>query len=166
MHRPFEPFAHGNLNRSENHRIGIADRARVNHIHHRARKSTHGIVPRGKMRFKSQRVVALTDDQAARTERRQYLFAVLGDPAGVARLFGRHPSTASRWLSGDRPLPADAARELLRLAQYAQSRLIEAAFDLNLDIQQGEARAARGRARRRQAFHDRFGDWPRQVPPS
>jgi hypothetical protein len=118
------------------------------------------------MRIINQRVVALTDDQIARAERRQYLFAVLGGPAGVARLLGRHPSTASRWLSGDRPLPADAARELRRQAQYAQSRLVEAAFDLNADIQQGEMRAARGRVQRRQAFHDRFGYWPRQVPPS
>lgn len=106
------------------------------------------------------RMITMSDDQLARAERRQYLFAALGGPAAVARTFGRHPSTGSRWLSGALPLPADVARELHRRAQYVQSRLIEVASDLNLDIQRGDERATRGRARRRQAFFNRFGHWP------
>jgi hypothetical protein len=137
-------------------------RGRKQTTFHRAPKSPHGIVTGGKLRFKPQKTISLTDDQIARAERRQYLFAALGGPAAVARMFHRHPSTASRWLSGDRPLPVDVARELRRLGQYAQSRLIEAGSDLNLYIQQGEQRAVWGRTARRQAFRQRFGHWPEQ----
>jgi hypothetical protein len=89
------------------------------------------------------------------------LFKALGGPAGVARLVGRDRSTTSRWLSGARPIPAWAAKRLREFAQYLASRMADAAIELKLrHIPESEARAARGRARRRQAFFDRFGYWP------
>jgi hypothetical protein len=89
------------------------------------------------------------------------LFTSLGGPAGVARLVGRHRSTASRWLSGSRPMPAWVARRLREMAQYLGSRMAEAAIELKMEhIPEGEVRAARGWAGRRQAFHKRFGHCP------
>jgi hypothetical protein len=47
------------------------------------------------------------------------------------------------------------------MAQYLGSRMVDAAIELKMEqIPEVEARAARGRAVRRQGFCHRFGHWP------
>ena len=61
-------------------------------------------------------------------------------------------------------MPAWAAIRLRELASYLASRMTDVAIELKLKhIPEAEQRAARGRARRRQAFYDRFGHWAREV---
>ena len=92
------------------------------------------------------------------------LFAALGGPAGVARIVRRHPSTASRWLNGHRPIPAAAAKRLHKEAADLATGLIAAGTELmHRIIPEAERRAAAGRIRRREAFQDRLGHLPEQY---
>ena len=55
----------------------------------------------------------------------------------------------------------EVARVLRDRIRYIASRLTELAYELkSQDIPRGGYRAQRGRARRRQAFFERFGHWP------
>jgi len=88
------------------------------------------------------------------------LFRALGGPAGVARLLAGslyNEPLAFRCQA----MPAWAAIRLRELASYLASRMTDAPIELKLKyIPEAEQRAARARARRRQAFYDRFGHWP------
>jgi hypothetical protein len=51
-------------------------------------------------------------DDLSKSEGLGRLFSALGGTAAVPRMFDRHPTTVSRWRTGDRPLPAEVPRDL------------------------------------------------------
>jgi DNA-binding transcriptional regulator YdaS (Cro superfamily) len=92
--------------------------------------------------------------RATKASRLDGLIRALGGTAAMARMFGRHPSTVSRWRTGERPLPAEVALRMRRLAENISQEMIRLACEMQADVRQGEDRTARGRAARMRAFNE------------
>lgn len=88
----------------------------------------------------------------AKSEGLGLLFDALSGTAAVARLFGRDPSTVSKWRTGALPLPAEIAAALSEEAIRAVILLQAEAARLRADEIEAERRAADGMTRRRRAF--------------